>query len=86
MNRPQTITPNANHSAVETLKGFSIAEDAGAAATLRLRKAAVGGQIVAYLNLTAGQSANLEYVTGVSYEGGVYVEEVTGSVSGVLYY
>lgn len=87
MNRTQTITPNSNHSGVETLRGFSITEDSGAAgAYIRLRKGAVGGQIVVHLQLSVDQSANIEYLSGLTFEGGCYVEEVSGSVSGVLYY
>lgn len=88
MNRPQTITADSNHSGVEALKGFSIVESAGtpAAAYVRLRKGAVGGDIIVHLKLAASGTANVEYITAISAEGGVYVEVVSGTVSGVLYY
>lgn len=81
---PTAITPDSNHSGVTRLQGFSIKEDAGAAATIELRKAAIGGTVVFYLNLAANESVNAVFPESISFEGGVYVKELTGSVTGVL--
>lgn len=85
MSQPYDITPDSNHASVDVLHGFSIQEDAGATADIELRKAVVGGQVLAYIKLTAGQSANMQYPNLLNAEGGVYVKEVDGSVTGVLY-
>ena len=86
--RVQAITPDSNHSAVEKLKGFSIQEDAGAAASVILKKAASGGDAIWYLNLAADETASIVFGEDeyLSAEGGVYVDEVSGSVTGVLFY
>jgi hypothetical protein len=82
---PTTITPNSNHSGVTLLKGFNITEDASAAAHVRFRKAAVGGQIIATVKLAADGTAMIIFDEAISSEGGVYVQEVAGSVEGVLF-
>lgn len=82
---PVNITPNSNHSSVERLGGFSFYEDAGAAALIILRKATVGGQIIATIPLAADEGVTYEFAEGVNAEGGVYVQESTGSITGVLY-
>ena len=83
---PQTITGGgANHSSVTRLGGFSFYEDAGNAALIILRKATVSGQIVATVSLAANESATIQFDTPISCEGGVYVQESSGSITGVLY-
>lgn len=78
------ITPNSLH-AVERVSGFSIAEDAGAAAHVRFRKGSVSGSVVWNVKLASGQSATLDLGgESRSFEGGVYVEEVSGSIEGAL--
>jgi len=79
------ITPGSNHAGVDNLEGFSIQEDAGAAAVIELRKAVVGGQVVIYLNLAANETATIQFGNALSFEGGCYVKEVSGSVTGVLW-
>ena len=88
MAQTQTITVNANHTAVERLLGFSVQEDSSAAAVVELREAVVGGTVVTYLNLAADETATIVFSKPVYLEfpGGCYVKEVSGSVSGVLYY
>jgi len=81
---PTTITPDSNHSAVDNFKGYSIYEDAGAPALVIFRKAAVGGQIIWVQALAANGSASV-LLPNIPAEGGVYVQESTGSVTGVLY-
>lgn len=83
--QPYDITPDANHAGVDRLSGFSIEEDSGSAAVIQLRKATVSGQVIVYLRLAAGQSANIQYPDPIAAEGGVFVKEVSGSVTGVLY-
>ena len=82
--KPFPITPDSNHSGIEDLDGFSIQEDTGGAAKIELRKAVVGGQVIVYLNLAAGETATIIFPKSVPSEGGVYVKEVSGSVTGVL--
>ncbi len=84
-----TITGGANHANVSRLTGWSIRESAGtpAAAAVNLRKAAVGGQIVATIELAANGSTTQVVNDGwIACEGGCYVEVVSGTVEGVLYY
>jgi len=84
--QPQVVTIAANHSAVERLKGWSFYEDAASTAYIRLRRAAVGGDILAHIKFASGESVQFEYDEDLISDGGVYVEEVSGSVTGVLYY
>jgi len=83
--KPVTITPDSNHATVDSWWGFSVKEDSGSAATVEFRKAAVDGTVVWYLNLAAGESASIMFPSAVAMEGGVYVNELTGSVSGILF-
>lgn len=82
---PVDVTVNSNHSGVERLVGFSIREDSGAAAHFRLRKGSVSGQVIMDLNVAASGNATIFFPKSVASEGGVYVQEVTGSVAGVLF-
>ncbi len=84
---PVTITGDANHATVERLAGFSLKEDASAAAFIRLRVATVSGQIVWEQSFGAGESRSIVFDKNdfVSTPGGVYVQEASGSVEGVLF-
>ena len=79
-----TITPDSNHTGVERLRGFSFYEDAGATALVIIREAAVGGQILFTVPLTANAGATLVLPEGIDCEGGTYVQESSGSITGVL--
>lgn len=87
--RPITITPDSNHTAAERFRGFSVRESAGtpAAAAVNFRKLSVGGQLLLVLELNGDESSTL--VLGkdmmMPAEGGVYVEVVSGTVSGVIF-
>ena len=83
--QPTNITPDSNHSGVTRLGGFSLYEDASSAAVIALRKASVSGQVICYIPLEPGQGATLQFDVPISSEGGVYVQEVSGSITGVLY-
>ena len=86
MSLPIDITGGgANHSSVEQWDGFSVKEDASAAASIEFRKAVVGGQVLWYLELAADESASIMFPKSISAEGGVYVKEVAGSITGVLF-
>lgn len=85
-----TITPDSNHATIENLQGFSIYEDTGAATALvRLRKESASGTIMFHLTFAANESIQADGLgqdqNGIAFEGGVYVEEVSGSVTGVLH-
>lgn len=82
------ITADSNHTAVSRFAGFSVRESAGtpAAAAVNFRDSAVGGQILAVLELAADESATLSLTDLISVDTGVYVEVVSGTVSGVLYH
>ena len=84
----QVITGAANHTAVQRLAGYSIAEDASAAAHIRLRVGSVSGTILADLWFAADESANMIFPKGIVFStgAGVFVQEVSGSVEGTLYY
>lgn len=82
---PINITPNSNHADVERLGGFSFYEDASAAALIILRKGSVSGQIIATIPLAADQGATIQFDNPIACEGGVYVQESSGSITGVLY-
>ena len=84
---PTTITGGgANHTGVTRFCGFSFYEDASAAALIIIRKATVGGQILFTIPLAADAGATLVFPSDfISTEGGVYVQESSGSVTGVLY-
>ncbi len=86
MSVPIAVTVDTNHTAVPRLAGFSFYEDAGAAAYVRLRRESVTGDIIAHIMFAADESATLSYGKGAEvYCGsGCYVEEVSGSVTGVL--
>jgi hypothetical protein len=84
----KAITPDALHAEVQRCYGFSIQEDASAAAVIELRELSATGQAVTYLNLAADETANFVLPKGVwlEFPGGCWVKEVSGSVTGVLYY
>ena len=83
---PVNITPDSNHSSVTRLAGFSIYEDTGSATALIIfRKASVSGQILAVVPLIASGGATIQFDDAISAEGGVYVQESSGSITGVLY-
>ena len=83
---PVNITGGgANHTGVTRFGGFSVYEDASAAAVIIFRKATVSGQILAVLTLAADESATIQFDVPLSAEGGVYVQESSGSITGVLY-
>lgn len=84
----KTITLNSNHDGVERLAGFSIRETAAAAAVIRLRAFSATGQILATLSFTANESAMivLDKWDQIPAPGGTYVQAVSGTVEGVLYY
>lgn len=79
------ITPGSNHSDVTRFSGFSIYEDASTAALIIFRKASVSGQILAMVPLAADEGATIQFDIPLSAEGGVYVQESSGSITGVLY-
>ena len=80
-----TITPGSNHSAVVRFAGFSIREDASAAAVIEFRKLSVTGQVLFIVALASGESVSIVLSESMSSEGGVYVKEVSGSIEGVLF-
>ena len=87
--RTQTVTVDVNHPAVERCFGFSFSDDTGAVASVNLRAGAVGGQIVVGpIEIASGGSEMYVLDKAVFWEfpGGCFVEEVSGSVEGILYY
>ncbi len=81
------ITPDSNHASADRVTGFSIAEDASAAAKVKLRAGAVDGPVKFFINFAADESVNAVFEEApVAFEGGCYVEEVSGSVEGSLHH
>ena len=78
--RTQAVTGGTNHGAVQNLRGWSLR---GTTLVVRLRKAVVGGAILATI---AGDSHEL-FPDAIDAEGGTYVEVVSGTLTeGVLYH
>ena len=85
----QIITVGTTHSNVERCFGFDIYEDTGtAAAVVELREGSVTGKVVKYLPLAIGESAFVVFDKPIylAFPGGCWVQEVSGSVTGVLYH
>jgi len=82
----QAVTVDSNHTAAPDLVGYSFEEDAGAAAQIELRVAAVGGAILAHINFAANESVTVMFPKALPSQGGVYVKEVSGSVTGEIYH
>ncbi len=78
-------TPGTVNSTVTRWAGFSVKEDAAAACSWEFREGTVTGQVLIYLELSAGQSATIFFPESVSTEDGVYVKEVSGSATGTLF-
>ncbi len=83
--KASAITPNSNHTGATRFMGFTIAEDASAAAHVRFRDGSVSGTILATIHLAADQSAMITFPEVMTASGGVYVQEVAGSIEGSLY-
>lgn len=88
MAKTQVITPDSKHAAVERLYGFTISDDSSAAAVVNLREGSASGTIVMPLNIPADGTAAMMFgkATYLEFPGGCYVEEVSGSIEGALYY
>ena len=82
-----TITPDAAHAGVERFCGFSIRDDAAGACVIQFRAGTVGGQVLAFVALASGESKLVKWSGDDILEapGGVFVNEVSGSIEGVLY-
>jgi len=82
-----SITADSNHAGVTQFRGFSVREDAAAAAVIRFRHGSASGDILWELGLAASQSAGivLSKDARILTPNGVYVEEVSGSIVGVLF-
>ena len=82
-----TITADAAHAGVERFCGFSIRDDSSAACVVQFRATDGSGQILLHLALAADESATLRLPADSYIEapGGVYVNEVSGSIEGILY-
>lgn len=80
------ITPDSLHSQVTNLRGFTIHEDSSAAAEVKIRDASATGTIIWFLQLAADESASIVFGESLRAPGGVYVEEVSGSVEGSLFH
>ena len=84
--KPVDITPDANHTAVTRFAGFTVRESAGtaAAAAVNFRHGTVSGQILWVLELAANSSDGVVFPGYMSTPDGVYVQAVSGTVSGEL--
>lgn len=84
----QNITANTTHATAERFRGFSVRESAGAAAvaTVNFRSGSVSGQILWTLELAADESAGIVLPDQLLTSGGVYVQVVAGTITGVLFH
>lgn len=84
---PVTYTPDSNHAGVTNFGGFALYEDAGAAAQVNLRREVVGGTIIMPLQFQANEFKVLMLDRNIYLDtpDGVYAEEASGSLTGVLY-
>lgn len=72
-------------STVTRFAGFAVREDAGGAAQVNFRHGNVGGQIIWPLDLTANEPAAISFGAHIPLPNGLYIEEVSGSISGVAF-
>lgn len=81
------ISPDAAHAGVERFCGFSIRDDSSAACVVQFRATDGSGQILWHLALAADESASVIWPAKDYLEapGGVFVNEVSGSIEGVLF-
>jgi len=81
------LTGDSNHDTLTRFGGFSVRESDGtpAVAAANFRHGGVGGQILAVLELAANESASFALPGMQSTPDGVYVEVVSGTISGVIY-
>lgn len=83
---PTTLTANTNHATVTRFAGFDIRESAGTgSAAANLRSGSATGQILFVLEITTKDNAAIVFPAHMPTPLGVYVEVLSGSVSGVLY-
>lgn len=79
-----TITSDANHDVAQNLVGWSIRADT--AAVINLRIEVVGGAIIVPLGLATGISDTRVFSNPISFPAGTYVEVVSGTITGTLFY
>ncbi len=87
--QPTRITAGANHPTIKLWRGFAIRESASGAAVVNFRNGSATGDILWPLNLAADEAAGILLGSGedaIESPGGVYVEVVSGSIVGTLYY
>ncbi len=87
--KTQTVTVDTNHATVQRLFGFLFADDTGAVASVNLRAGSVSGQIVVGPIEIASGGHKMEVLSKAvfwEFPGGCFVEEVSGSVEGVLWF
>jgi hypothetical protein len=81
------LTADSNHATLTRFVGFSVRESAGtaAAAAVNFRHGSVSGQILAVLELAANESATISLGGVFQTPDGVYVQQVSGTVTGELW-
>lgn len=80
------FTANQNHPNVTQFRGISVRETTNATgAVVEFHEGTVGGALLATVGLSAGESVTATFDDRVLASSGVYVEVVSGTVTGVLY-
>lgn len=74
-----SITADSLH-AYDHIWGFSIRENAGAAAQVNLRDGAVDGQILVTIPLAANEGVTAVFPRTLPFLSGVYVEVASGAI------
>ena len=86
--RSTRITPDVNHPGITLWRGFAVREDAAGTAVINFRLGSVTGDILFPLNLAADEAAAIFFGgddDAIESAAGIFVEEVSGSITGTLY-
>lgn len=79
----QLIRSNTGANSLGVYRGFSVRETAGAAAVVRIfDNTAASGTLLEEISLAANESAREFYIGGVPTVIGIFVQVVSGAVTG----
>lgn len=82
---PLTVVAATSNANITKFLGFSIYEDAAATAQWTFRHGSATGTILASVKLAASESATVMFPFPIATPEGVWVVEVSGSITGTVY-